>query len=95
LERGTAAALACEDDMSSIAILRMIVGLSFLVAMYQATLFYLGSAEILLIRFSPFCGAELPESKRDAWFSELQRLGWKDWDDPIPREMLSYDWDAR
>jgi hypothetical protein len=51
------------------------------------------SAEILLIQFCPFCGAKLPESKRDAWFSELKRTGWKDWGDAIPKEMLSHDWD--
>jgi hypothetical protein len=28
-----------------------------------------------LITFCPWCGATLPESKRDRWFAELQRCG--------------------
>ena len=35
--------VASEESMSSVAILRLIVGISWLVAIYQATLFYFGS----------------------------------------------------
>lgn len=51
------------------------------------------SAEILRIHFCPFCGARLPDSKRDAWFAKLQETGWQGWDDPIPKEMLHRGWD--
>jgi hypothetical protein len=51
------------------------------------------SAEILKIQFCPFCGAKLPASKRDAWFAQLEKTGWRDWNDPIPQEMLRHDWD--
>ncbi|HET6953111.1 MAG TPA: hypothetical protein VFI47_22205 [Acidimicrobiales bacterium] len=34
-----------------------------------------------VISFCPFCGAELPTSKRDQWFDELRRRG-LDPDDP-------------
>ncbi|MBU2978787.1 hypothetical protein [Alteromonas sp. C1M14] len=45
------------------------------------------------IKFCPWCGNTLPESKRDAWFDALEELGF---DDPseqnIPAEFNSDAW---
>ena len=45
------------------------------------------------IRFCPWCGVRLPDSKRDRWFQELESLGY---DDPfaqdIPEEYDSGKW---
>jgi len=53
------------------------------------------SPEILRISNCPFCGAELPTSKRNAWFSALEATGWESWGDPIPNSMLRVNWDAQ
>ena len=52
-----------------------------------------GGSSTVLIHFCPWCGTRLPESKRDRWFQELERLGF---DDPteknIPSEFLTDEW---
>lgn len=53
------------------------------------------SAELLLISNCPFCGSELPESKRQAWFAELEARGWESWEDPIPSLMFELNWKAQ
>ena len=53
------------------------------------------SAELLLISHCPFCGANLPASKRNSWFSALEAMGWKTWEDPIPEMMLQENWEAQ
>jgi len=50
------------------------------------------SAEILKIEFCPFCGAKLPQPRRDKWVERLRELGWKTWGDPIPPGMLRHNW---
>jgi hypothetical protein len=50
------------------------------------------SSEILVISHCPFCGARLPESKRDMWESALEGRGWRRWGDLIPEEFLSNAW---
>ena len=50
------------------------------------------SAEILVIANCPFCGVRFPRSQRGEWFAKLERTGWKDWGDPIPKELFSYAW---
>jgi hypothetical protein len=52
------------------------------------------SAEILVISHCPFCGSSLPLSQRKAWFSALERTGWRTWGDPIPPHMLAHGWQA-
>lgn len=34
-----------------------------------------GGSSSITILFCPWCGTELPESKRERWFSELESLG--------------------
>ncbi|PWF64368.1 hypothetical protein CBX96_04235 [Shewanella sp. BC20] len=52
-----------------------------------------GGSSSLEIRFCPWCGSKLPESKREAWFDRLEELGV---DDPseqnIPEEFESDAW---
>ena len=52
-----------------------------------------GGSSFILISFCPWCGTELPESKRDSWFQTLAERGV---DDPteteIPEEFLSSRW---
>ena len=53
------------------------------------------SAEVLSIQHCPFCGVQLPNSRRDAWFERLERTGWKTWGDPVPSDLLNHDWAQR
>jgi hypothetical protein len=52
-----------------------------------------GGTSVCEIAFCPWCGARLPESKRDRWFEELNALGF---DNPaeqaIPVEFTSDAW---
>jgi hypothetical protein len=43
-----------------------------------------GSASMLLITHCPFCGATLPDSRRDDWFDRLEAMGI---DDPFAAEL--------
>lgn len=52
-----------------------------------------GGSSSISINYCPFCGAKLPNSKRDIWFDELESLGY---DDPseenIPDQYKSGEW---
>ena len=52
-----------------------------------------GGCSSMNIFYCPFCGAKLPESKRDLWFDTLENMGF---DDPseqnIPEEFKSDEW---
>jgi hypothetical protein len=50
------------------------------------------SPELLRIQHCPFCGQRLPDSRRAAWFERVSDTGWTTWGDPIPDELLKYDW---
>ncbi len=46
-----------------------------------------------LMRFCPWCGARLPESKRELWYQSLYQLGYSDpGEDDIPPEFHSDRW---
>lgn len=53
-------------------------------------------ASYLTISFCPWCGARLPDSKRDLWFETLEFLGY---DNPaeqdVPRAFLTDEWYAK
>ena len=52
-----------------------------------------GGSSSVEITFCPFCGAKLPESKRDAWFEKLEGLGITEPSDPkIPKEYETDEW---
>ena len=52
-----------------------------------------GGSSSKTIKYCPWCGQALPESKREAWFDTLESLGF---DDPveqdIPNEFSSDAW---
>jgi hypothetical protein len=52
-----------------------------------------GGCSSLDIKFCPFCGTALPESKRDLWFDTLENMGF---DDPteqeIPERFKTNEW---
>ncbi len=53
-----------------------------------------GGSSSYEIRFCPFCGTRLPDSRRDEWFSKLEGLGFETpfTDDRIPVECTSDAW---
>ncbi|MFI6514557.1 DUF6980 family protein [Spirillospora sp. NPDC050679] len=53
-----------------------------------------GGSSVSLISFCPWCGAELPESWRDAWFDEMERLGIDPWEDQVPPGFETGAWRA-
>ena len=52
-----------------------------------------GGTATLGISYCPWCGSELPKSKRDLWFDTVEALGF---DDPseqdIPKQFQGSDW---
>ncbi|MBR6646577.1 MAG: hypothetical protein IKM61_00165 [Eubacteriaceae bacterium] len=49
----------------------------------------------ILIGYCPWCGAKLPESRREEWFDRLEALGFDaplDDIDSIPHEFKTYGW---
>ena len=52
-----------------------------------------GGASMILINYCPWCGKKLPESKRDKWFNELEKIGFLEpTEEDIPPEYRSCDW---
>jgi hypothetical protein len=52
-----------------------------------------GGASYAAIDFCPFCGARLPESRRDLWFEKLQEMGIDPWDSEArPPEFETDEW---
>jgi hypothetical protein len=52
-----------------------------------------GGSSSVSIGFCPWCGARLPDSKRDRWFDELEALGFDDPKDlEIPERYRSDAW---
>ena len=51
-----------------------------------------GGSSFLGIDYCPWCGSKLPESKRNRWFEELQRLGFRE---PFAAEIPDIYRDAR
>ena len=49
---------------------------------------------ILLLKYCPWCGTKLPESKREEWFDKLEELGFDDpiFDDNIPTAFKTSEW---
>jgi len=52
-----------------------------------------GGRSHISIYFCPWCGKKLPESKRDRWFDELEKLGFNDpFEENIPLEFMDDTW---
>ena len=51
-----------------------------------------GGDSVILFAFCPWCGSKLPESLRDQWFSELERLGIDPYGTDVPVEFLDEAW---
>ncbi|WP_433208553.1 DUF6980 family protein [Dactylosporangium sp. CS-047395] len=51
-----------------------------------------GGSSMVVIGFCPWCGSRLPESRRDAWFDAMERLGVDPWEDDVPEEYLTDAW---
>ena len=54
---------------------------------------YDGGHSVLTISYCPFCGAKLPESKRDLWFETLESMGIDPTkEDKIPENFKTSAW---
>jgi hypothetical protein len=51
-----------------------------------------GGSSTCSIHFCPWCGARLPDSLRDRWFEEMDRLGIDPWKGEIPEAFQSSAW---
>ena len=52
-----------------------------------------GGTSFVCISYCPWCGIKLPESKRDRWFDELERMGYSDpTEQNIPTRYQSGEW---
>jgi hypothetical protein len=52
-----------------------------------------GGNSSIAINFCPWCGEKLPESKRDRWFDELEKLGFNNpFEENIPSEFRDNTW---
>ena len=55
-----------------------------------------GGRSYSAIRFCPWCGKKLPDSKRDRWFKVLESRGYKNpLAQEIPKEFLTDEWHRR
>ena len=52
-----------------------------------------GGNSYITIKFCPWCGTELPESKREKWFEELEQMGFDSpYEQEIPQNYKSDKW---
>lgn len=52
-----------------------------------------GGSSVMPIVFCPWCGSKLPESRRDEWFEELEKIGITDpQDQMLPAKYLTDEW---
>lgn len=52
-----------------------------------------GGESSIQIKHCPWCGKKLPESKRDLWFDEIEKIGITDpKDENIPAKFQSDEW---
>lgn len=51
-----------------------------------------GGSSYQIINYCPWCGKKLPESLRDKWFEELEKMNLEPESPEIPKEYLSEDW---
>ena len=51
-----------------------------------------GGGSIVTIAFCPWCGSQLPKSKRERYFQELDAMGLEPGDDRIPDSYSTDSW---
>ncbi len=51
-----------------------------------------GGSSYYTISFCPFCSTKLPESLRDRWFEEMDKLGIDSWNEEIPEKYKTDEW---
>lgn len=51
-----------------------------------------GGSSVIEIRFCPWCGTELPPSKREAWHAEVARRGLDPNANDLPEDLRDDDW---
>lgn len=51
-----------------------------------------GGSSVSVIAFCPWCGVQLPESRRDRWHEELEARGIDPHEDEIPAEFADHRW---
>ncbi|GJM19338.1 MAG: hypothetical protein DHS20C14_15510 [Phycisphaeraceae bacterium] len=51
-----------------------------------------GGTSMIVIEYCPFCGAKLPESKRDEWFDALESRGIDPENNEFPEEFEDDRW---
>ena len=52
-----------------------------------------GGTSSSIIDYCPWCGSKLPESKRDLWFKQLEKMGFDNpWEQDIPKEFETDEW---
>ena len=55
-----------------------------------------GGSAVCQLRFCPWCGAKLPESKKNRWFEEMERLGIREpFEDDVPEIYRDARWYSR
>lgn len=53
---------------------------------------YDGGSSFFVIKHCPWCGEKLPESMRDRWFEEVEKLGIDPWTDEVPEKYRTDEW---
>lgn len=51
-----------------------------------------GGTSSISIEYCPWCAKKLPESLRDRWFDELEKIGLEPGDENIPEKFLGAQW---
>ena len=51
-----------------------------------------GGSSVAVIRFCPWCGIQLPESRRAEWFARIEALKIDPWSDDVPAEYQTDEW---
>lgn len=51
-----------------------------------------GGSSYITFDFCPWCGERLPNSRRDQWFVEIERLGIDPWTQEVPEKYRTDKW---
>jgi hypothetical protein len=51
-----------------------------------------GGSSYILLKYCPWCGKALPDSLRDEWFEEIERLGLGPEDTRLPLRYSTDEW---